>query len=125
MVGDHGAMGTKLHTIRIHRTNPASGCGACLHSAGDDPVCRVSVGEACAAPELSGPPDELDRLLAALAPVLGAAQGSGRVRALHVQPGEVALTLHADFGAAVLVDQAFQTLRGLLPDTDIYVNTAS
>ncbi len=117
-------MATTRHTIHIHSSNPASGCGACLHSAGDDPVCRVSVGEACAAPELSGPPDELNRLLLALAPVLGGAQGSGLVRALHVQPGEVALTLHADCGVAALADQAFQTLRGLLPDTDIYVNRA-
>jgi len=119
-------MDPRLHIIPIHNANPATDCGACLHSAGDDPVCRVSVGETCAAPEFSGPPEALQRLLAALAPVLGGAQGAGLVRALHVQPGEVVLTLalHAHGGGAVLADQAFQTLRGLLPDTDIYVDTA-
>ena len=119
-------MATTLRTIHIHKAGPATGCGACLHSAEDDPVCRVSVGEACAAPELSGPPDALNRLLAALAPLLVGTQGGSLLRALHVLPGEVALTLavHAHGGGAVLADQAFQTLRALLPDTDIYVNTA-
>ena len=50
----------------------------------------------------------------------------GGVRALRVQAGEVELTL--DYGrgcASDLAERAFQTLRGLLPDTDIYVLPAS
>jgi len=74
-------------------------------------------------PELTGPADELARLLQALTPVLGALETSGLVRALHVQDGEVELQLavRADCGGAALADDAFHTLRKLLPDTDIYV----
>jgi hypothetical protein len=59
----------------------------------------------------------------ALAPVLGALDTSGLVRALHVADGEVELqlALRADCGGAALADSAFHALRALLPDTDIYV----
>ena len=84
------------------------------------------VDEACAAPQLTGPADELARLQRALTPVLGALQSSGLVRALHVMDGEVELHLavRADCGGAALADSAFQALRGLLSDTDIYVQLA-
>ena len=52
--------------------------------------------------------------------------GAGEQRWLRVQAGEVVLTL--DYGrgcASDLAERAFQTLRGLLPDTDIYVLPAS
>ena len=116
-------MGSALHTIQIHNADPKPGCGNCLHSAGSGPVCRAALGEACTAPELTGPADELARLLLALTPVLGALETSGLVRALHVQDGEVELQLavRADCGGAALADDAFHTLRHLLPDTDIYV----
>jgi hypothetical protein len=119
-------MGTALHTIPIQNATPVPGCGGCLHSAGSGPMCRAALGEACESPRLSGPADELARLLKALTPVLGALESSGLVRALVVQPGEVELQLsvHADCGGAALADAAFQTLRGLLPDTDIYVTPA-
>ena len=112
-----------MHTIPIHDTNPKQGCGNCLQSAGSGPVCRAALGEACTAPELSGPADELARLLQALTPLLGTPQTSGLVRALRVQDGEVELQLavRADCGGAALADEAFHTLRHLLPDTDIYV----
>ena len=116
------AMHLAAHTIQIHSTGPAPGCGGCVQGADSGPVCRVALGQACEAPLLSGPADQVQRLLAALAPLLGAS-GDGLVRALHVQPGEVELQLglRADCGGAVLADSAFQLLRGLLPDTDIYV----
>jgi hypothetical protein len=34
---------------------------------------------------------------------------------------ELRLAVPTDCGGALLADTAFQTLRGLLPDTDIYV----
>ena len=116
-------MGTALHTIPIQSANPVRGCGGCLHSTGSEPVCRAALGEACSAPDLTGPADELARLLQALTPVLGSPNHSGLVRALHVQDGEVELQLavRADCGGAALADDAFHTLRCLLPDTDIYV----
>ena len=102
-----------------------SGCGACLH--GDAaPVCRSVLGEPCAAATLSGPAPELQRLLQALAPRLGFAPGAPEqagVCGLHVQPGEVELqlALPACGEGARLAETAFDTLRGLLPNTDIYV----
>ena len=123
-------MGTALHTIPILPADAgcasASGCGGCLHSSGSGPVCREALGEPCAAPTLTGPADELARLLAALTSVLGTLDSSGLVRALTVLDGEVELqlALRADCGGAALADSAFQVLRGMLPDTDIYVMPA-
>ena len=124
-------MGSAPHTIPILPADldastpcaPAGGCGGCVRSASDGPVCRSVLGEPCAAPTLTGPADELARLLKALEPVLGTSEISGLVRALTVGDGEVELllTLGADCGGAALADSAFQVLRGLLPDTDIYV----
>ena len=68
--------------------------------------------------------------MAALAPRLGFEMapdaGAGLVRALAVSPGEVTLELAVSrhCGGQELVDTAFQTLRTLLPDTDIYVTPA-
>lgn len=123
-------MGAALHTIPILPADgsctPAAGCGGCLHRSGIGPVCREAMGEPCAAPTLTGPVDELARLLTALAPVLGSPEGGGLLRSLTVQDGEVELqlALRADCGGAALADSAFHMLRGLLPDTDIYVKTA-
>ena len=50
---------------------PVSGCGRCLQGEDGEPVCRTVRGDASHAPQLSGPADELQRLMAALAPVLG------------------------------------------------------
>lgn len=103
-------------------------CQSCTPGAGG-PVCRAVAGQACDAPELSGPVLEVQRLIAALSQALDfplAHPEAGGVRALRVQAGEVELTL--DYGrgcASDLAERAFQTLRGLLPDTDIYVLPAS
>jgi hypothetical protein len=100
-------------------------CGGCLHSAAG-PVCRTVEGQDCAAPQLSGPPEMLQRVLDALTPAL-ASPGQpveALVHALRLVPGEEAeLTLKVapHCSGADLADRAFQTLRSLLPDTDIYV----
>jgi len=49
------------------------------------------------------------------------------VLSLTVQPGEVDLVLASrqQCGGAVWADLAFQALRRLLPDTDIYVRNAA
>lgn len=113
-------------TITIHRQQSAgAGCSACAH---DDAVavCRAALGQDCIAPQLTGPHDEIDRLMRALAGALGFRLDANEaipVAALHVEPGEVSLTLAVAprCGGASLAAQAFDTLRGLLPDTDIYV----
>jgi len=121
-------MDANAKTIPIQSATAVPGCGDCLHGAGSAPACRALQGEALDPPRLSGPGDELQRLLAGLAPALGFGdgQGAGIVRALQVLPGEVDLQLAVSrhCGGALLADAAFQTLRGLLPDTDIYVTTA-
>lgn len=109
-------------TIPIHPAAPVAGCGACAVAGSGGPACRTVPGERCVAPQLSGPADEVQRLLGALAAALGA-ESASRVQALVVRPGEVELTLAISLqcGGAALAEQAFQTLRTLLPDTDVYV----
>ena len=114
-------------TIAIHDVDAgvaAPHCGACLHDPARAPVCRAVADAAGQAPQLSGPADQVARLMAALAAALGGApDGAGLVRSLCLQPGEVELRLAVlpHCGGAVLAEAAFQTLRGLLPDTDIFV----
>lgn len=124
-------MGTAIRTIPIHDSAAHHGCGGCLHDSGT-PVCRESLGEACAAPRLQGRPQDVRRVMAALAPALGFAAdaadaGTGVVAFLSVQAGEVDLRLAVGphCGGALLADAAFQALRALLPDTDIYVSNAA
>lgn len=119
-------MGTALHTIPIHDANPVAGCSSCLRSAGGGPVCRSMPDADRGVPRFTGPADALARLQRALTPLLGALDSGGLVRALRVQDGEVELELavRADCGGAALADDAFHTLRQLLPDTDIYVRLA-
>lgn len=114
-----------FRTITIHDASPAAAaCGGCLHDPARGPVCRVTADEPGHPAQLSGPADQLARLMAALTTQLGCApDGAGLVRSLRLLPGEAELRLAvpAHCAGAVLADTAFQTLRGLLPDTDIYV----
>jgi hypothetical protein len=118
------AMAATDKTIPIHDAALHAACGSC----GQSP-CQTSARSAIEAPQLSGPTDELRRLLTALAPPMGFAsddlKAAGLVRSLQVQPGEVSLTLAVSrhCGGQDLAELAFQTLRALLPDTDIYVTT--
>ncbi len=118
-------------TIAIHAEHGhhAGSCSACVHGRAET-VCRAVLGQDCIAPELSGPRDEIERLMNALAAALGFrldVEEAIPVAALRVEPGEVALTLAAASrcGGAGLAAQAFDTLRALLPDTDIYVRHAA
>lgn len=113
-------------TIAIH-PQPTAACSACLHGRAA-PVCRASVGQACAATQFSGPRDEVARVLQALAQRLGFAAEAPElagVRALRIATGEVELQLAGPRpcggGAAAFAESAFDALRHLLPDTDIYV----
>ena len=114
-----------VKTIPIQGAAPAGACGHCNHGNADDNTsCHFARALPPTAPHLTGPADVLDRLLAALARQPGFEAGTtGLVRALKVQPGEVELQLSVGrhCGGAELTDTAFHTLRGLLPDTDIYV----
>ena len=119
---------TPTLTIPIQGTAPAGACGHCLHGSGsDDTGCHPALAWPAAAPQFSGPAEQLARLLAALAHQPGFEAGTtGLVHALRVWPGEVdlQLTMGRRCGGAELADTAFQALRGLLPDTDIYVLNA-
>ena len=118
-------------TIPIHSQDSGSeGCGACVHGDDSAAVCRAMLGQDCIAPQLSGPRDEIDRLMGALAQTLGFrvdGPDAMPVAALRVEPGEVSLTLTVAprCGGVSLAALAFDTLRGLLPDTDIYVRHAA
>ncbi len=132
-----GAFGTMApmnwaeKTIPIQSDAPHAGCHACLESEAG-PACHAVTADLASPPRLIGPADELQRLLAALAPRLGfdllpgTMAGAGWVRGLAVLPGEVTLELAVGrhCGGQGLIDTAFQTLRTLLPDTDIYVTHA-
>lgn len=115
----------QVTSIPIAPTQGHSGCDDCLQSA-FGPVCQGSLGEPCATPALTGPADELQRLMCALDVALGgndAQPGRRWVQALKIEPDEVELTLAFSprCGGAELAAAAFEALRGLLPDTDIYV----
>lgn len=117
-----------IRIAAIEGAAKVASCHACLQRP-EGPACRSAVGEPCEAPTLIGPHDQVQRLLDALALSLADGQGHsglGLVRRLRVEPGEVelALTVDPNCGGALLADTAFQTLRALLPDTDIYVTQA-
>ena len=117
-------------TLWLQQAQPSSGCGGCLAS-DSGPKCRTHVtGEACTQPQLAGSTDQLQQVLQALnAHVVDPDAGRGIVdlqwvRALRIEGGEAELTL--SFAPACgpgkeLSESAFQTLRRLLPDTDVYV----
>lgn len=118
-------MGRAITIIPIAAAQPSRGCAACLQ-ARSGPVCRSALGESCGAPVLTGPAAELQRLLQALSQSLGLPVDGDENRivvSLALGDGEVELRLAVDphCGGAELADTAFQTLRRLLPDTDIYV----
>lgn len=77
---------------------------------------------------MQGPQELLDRIISALDAALDVQRDSqmpagGVIHALRLNDDEAELTLGvARRGAGLqLAEIAFQTLRGLLPDTDIYV----
>lgn len=123
-------MGQALSTVWMQPAAAQGGCGGCL-SSDSGPRCRSHVsGEACAHPRLAGRQDLIAQVLQQLNHDVvdpGARRGIVDlqwVQALRIEDGEAELTL--SFApvcgpAQELSDSAFQTLRRLLPDTDVYV----
>lgn len=101
-----------------------TGCGGC---ASDEPAAAPA---GVAAPLLSGDPQLIERVFAALRQVCEA-QGShsiiesGRVQGLDIGDGEATLTLRMGQGLCIdakrLAEEAFEALRQALPDTDLYL----
>lgn len=111
-------------------------CGHCLHSSAG-PVCQVEPSAAPGEARLEGPPEELATVMQALDHDLSLVRHhdqsalplsrSGLVRSLSLSADEVMLVLAVAprCGGAQLAETAFQTLRRLRPDTDIYVTHAT
>jgi hypothetical protein len=114
-------------TIPIKPADPAGhACGDC-HATPSGPVCSASGKSPVGAPTLIGPAAEVQQLLNTLSAECQGQRLADAVVALRLEPGEVELTLSVPprCGGAELADQAFKTLRRLLPDTDIYVTHAA
>jgi hypothetical protein len=119
------AMEQRAMTIPIQAVgDDGQPCGSCLDSPAG-PICPPP--QPCGEPELVGPRAEIERLLAALEAGIDGALLSSVLLSLRVEPGEVELRLAVPqrCGGAKLADSAFQTLRRVLPDTDIYVTHAA
>lgn len=118
----------------IQQEAPADGaCGGCA-DAQRDRLCPASaLGQPCAAPALQGAPEQIRLVMASLAKVIDADAGRSivelqLVKALRIEAGEAELTVTFSprcGNAKHLAEDAFQTLRRVLPDTDIYVRHAT
>ena len=78
---------------------------------------------------LSGPPERVERLRAALEAAVAGSMGrapAGWLRELRLDDGEayVGVAPHLGHDGIESAEIAFDTLRRLLPDTDIYVGAA-
>lgn len=115
--------------IRIHPVEgTASGatCGGCT-DAGTG--CSAVDGLPCLAPQLQGDAALLASAMAALRAVVDVESGGNLVdlhlvQALHIANGEadLLLTFPRSCGPSrLMAEAAFQVLRRLLPDTDVYV----
>jgi hypothetical protein len=126
--GSMAIMSVAARTIPIQPAQPSPGCGRCMSDGQGERLCGVVLDRCEAAPELSGPPDQVSRVLSALVARTGCApDGSGLVRRLLLREGEADLQLSvaSHCGGVALADGAFQALRGLLPDPDIFVTFAA
>lgn len=127
-------MGHLLPTLWLQPVQPSSGCGGCVASDAG-PRCRTQVtGECCLHPELAGRSEQLAQVLQQLnRDVVDPGAGQGIVdlhwvKALRIQDGEAELTLSfvpACGAGKQMAESAFQSLRRLLPDTDVYVRHAA
>jgi metal-sulfur cluster biosynthetic enzyme len=109
-------------------------CSGCAPGENGPECGDVLGGSPCAAPRLSGPSDTLQRAMHSLKQVAVDADGGRNivdlqlVKALRIDDGEAELTVSFPLrcgSARQLADGAFQALRHLLPDTDIYVRHAA
>jgi hypothetical protein len=81
-------------------------------------------------PQLAGDPGRVQGLVDALERALGAEAGAPLpagtwLRALRVDDGEAVVALAPAVGRPEMLQVAFETLRRLLRDTDIYVGAAA
>lgn len=125
-------MGRSLSTVWLQpAATPAAaatGCAGCVASA-SGPACRTDVtGEPCLHPQLAGDGATLQRVMSALnAEVMVDDAGvvdRHWVKGLRIEGGEAELRLTFPFSCGSgkqLAEDAFATLRRLLPDTDVYV----
>jgi hypothetical protein len=120
---------TDLHAQTIPIVAPEGCCGTCAASR---PACTQlqQPGRADAPPpRLSGDPDRIELLLGRLAPQIEALFGHPVspgmwLGSLSLSPGEARLALAphlATCHAGPAAELAFDAMRQLLPDTDIYI----
>jgi metal-sulfur cluster biosynthetic enzyme len=128
-------MGQQHHpTVWLHSgTESPGGCGHC-HAPVDGPACEGHLGgEPCLSPELHGAATALRRVIDSLRAVRTADAGDNivdlhLVKSLRIADGEAELTVTFPRGcgsASEIAEAAFQAMRRLLPDTDIYVRHAA
>ncbi|MEN9417866.1 MAG: hypothetical protein RI988_1486 [Pseudomonadota bacterium] len=115
------------------RAEPAAACAPCGACAGPQPVCAYRGGPAGQVPEprLAGEAQALERVLAWLAPqmddVFGHPVRPGVwLRSLTVGSGQAHMELAPDLAchAGPVGELAFDAMRRLLPDTDLYIGAA-
>lgn len=110
-----------------------AGCGGCEPGGDAAWHCHAGLGAPCATPQLTGSSELLCLAMASLRLVIDPERGRSLVdlqlvQALHVDSDEAKLTVTFPRGcgsAQWLAEEAFQSLRGVLPDTDIYVRHAA
>jgi hypothetical protein len=110
---------------------PAGCCGTCA-SASAAPIGGCALWPAADQdPVLDGPPERLARVLSRLSPVMAEVAGQPLVlgqwlQSLRLDDDAAELTLAPGLPcqAANGVQALFETMRGLLPDTDILVRAA-
>lgn len=128
-LGHDGAMYPLPIPLRAEPVAAATpGCGGCHHGSQADCSAAMPVpGQ----PHLLGPADRLQALLASLKPAIDAEFGvavepGAWLRSLRLDDDEAEVTLAPGLAcrAVGVASVAFDTLRRLLPDTDIYIGTA-
>lgn len=126
-------MGQHHDTLWLRPQDATPSCAACLPAEGG-PACRARPGgEPCLAPQFSGAEASLRRVIESLRSVVDADAGASivdlhLVKSLRIEDGEAELTVTFPPGcdtARQLADDAFQAMRRMLPDTDIYVRHAA
>ncbi|MBK1614131.1 hypothetical protein CKO44_11695 [Rubrivivax gelatinosus] len=110
------------------RLLPEPGCGGCQPSHSG---CGGGFGRPCTSPELRGQPELVRCVLDSLRGVVDVDGGNivdrQLVKALRIDDGEAELTVSFAPSCGIgrdLAEGAFQTLRRVLPNTDVYVRHA-
>ena len=129
------AMGQQHHpTLWLQPAVQASGgCGHCEPTE-HGPACQGHLGgQPCMDPEFRGIESSLRRVIESLRAVVDPDAGDNildlhLVKSLRIEDGEAELTVTFPRGcgsASQIAEDAFQAMRRLLPDTDIYVRHAA